>query len=103
MKQTGDLGLIPEPELKERMRPGGVWATTEAPVITPPPGPGQGTVRMSCPTEGASIAYTLEVGEKARWKLYSREIRLNGDARVRAKACRLGYRDSAEVERQFRI
>jgi len=52
---------------------------------------------MSCPTEGASIAYTLEAGEKARWKLYSREIRLNSEAGVRAKACRLRYRDSAEV------
>ncbi len=32
-KKTGDLGLIPESELRERMRPGGVWSVTAPPIF----------------------------------------------------------------------
>ncbi len=104
-KETNDLGLVPEDELKERMRPGGKWSVAAAPGISPNGGafPGTVTVRINCPTEGASIAYTTETGEKARWRLYSKEISLTKSATLRAKACRLGYRDSAEVQADFRI
>jgi hypothetical protein len=60
-------------------------------------------VRLSCPTEGASIAWTTEPGEKAHWELYARPIRLEQSARLRAKACRLGWHDSPEVEAEFHI
>ena len=50
-KSTNDLGLIPEPELMERMRPGGKYETTAAPEITRD----GSTVRIRCATEGASI------------------------------------------------
>jgi len=105
MKQTGDLGLIPEPELQQRMRPGGVWRTTAPPVIEPAGGrfPGPVKVRLSCPTEGASIAWTTESGDKAHWELYARPVTLEGSARLRAKACRLGWHDSPEVEAEFRL
>ena len=33
-KETKDLGLVPEAELRERMRPGGIWAKVEKPVIS---------------------------------------------------------------------
>jgi len=104
-KETNDLGLIPEDELKERMRPGGKWSVAAAPGISPNGGafPGPVTVRINCPTEGASIACTTESGEKARWQLYGKEIKLTKSATLRAKACRLGYRDSAEVQADFRI
>ncbi len=104
-KETNDLGLVPEDELKERMRPGGQWATTAAPLLAPAGGAFAAPLRLriSCPTEGASIAYTSEPDEKPRWKLYSREITLSGSATVRAKACRLGYLDSPEVRADFRI
>lgn len=91
MKNTRDTGLIPEDELKERMRPGGVWAVTAKPTINV----ADGKVRMTCATEGASIAYTLDTGKT--WKLYVNEFPLPAGATVRAKACRLGYRDSEEV------
>ncbi len=32
--ETGDLGLVPELELRERMRPGGVWQPVAAPEVT---------------------------------------------------------------------
>jgi len=103
MKDTKDLGLIPEEELNERMRPGGQWATTAAPRITPEGGTVQQpvTVTISCPTEGASIAWTTEKGNAVHWNLYSQPIRLAHAATLRAKAIRLGYRESPEVSAEF--
>lgn len=104
-KETGDLGLIPEPELQERMRPGGVWAITQPPAIQPAGGTfGQAVaVKLSCADAGASIAYTTGEGPTARWRLYSGEFKLERSARVRAVACRLGYRDSVETIAEFRV
>jgi uncharacterized sulfatase len=93
MKDTGDMALLPEPELLERMRPGGKWQITADPRMSAD----NGRVRITCPTEGASIAWTTDTGASPHWNLYSRELQLSGPAVVRAKACRLGYRDSAEV------
>jgi len=102
MKDTADLGLIPEPVLQERMRPGGVWAETAAPVIGEAASSGASiTVKITCSTEGASIAYTTEEGDNARWKLYSKELVLKRPVFIRARACRLGYKDSREVARRF--
>jgi len=97
--ETKDLGLIPEAELKERMRPGGVWAVTAEPFVkmknTAAHSPAN--LKVSSPTSGASIVYTTEEGKDARWQLYSKDIIFNRPAVVRIKACRLGYRDSKEV------
>ena len=105
MKRIGDLGLVPEPELKERMRPGGKWSVTAMPEISPPGGDiARGAkVRLHCSTEGASIAYTTEPGARARWKLYAGEFTLEEGATLRAKACRLGRRDSEETSATFRV
>ena len=97
-KETKDLGSIPENELRERMRPGGVWAQASMPKITTTGNVGVSvTVRLTCETPGASIAYATEPGDRARWKLYSQEITLKRPVRLRAKACRLGFIDSSEV------
>ena len=103
MKETNDLGLIPEAELNERARPGGKWAATAPPIITPDGGKHDGpvTVKITCPTEGASIAYTTGGGPKARWNLYTKDFKLTASATVRAKACRLGYKDSPEVRAEI--
>jgi N-sulfoglucosamine sulfohydrolase len=105
MKETNDLGLVPETELIERMRPGGVWATTERPVLSLKGGTFNApvTVKVSCPTPGASIVYTTEEGERARWKLYGDGVRLTSSARLRVKACRYGYKDSEEVTASYEI
>lgn len=60
-EQHGDLGLIPEDELIERWRPGGVEPTTAAPELTVV----DGRVAAACATPGASIAWTVNppVGE----------------------------------------
>jgi uncharacterized sulfatase len=93
MKDTGDMALVPEPELLERMRPGGKWQTTAEPRVSVD----SGRVRMACATEGASIAWTADSGASPHWNLYSRELQFNAPATLRVKACRLGYRDSPEV------
>ena len=60
-KATGDLGLVPEAELRERMRPGGVWERVAAPAVKEAR-PRAGMIRLSVGSEtpGASFAYTTE-------------------------------------------
>ncbi len=98
MKQTKDLGLVPESELRERMRPGGVWVAVESPVIRESAGAG-GRIRLevSSATPGASIAWTSDQGDNPHWKLYSGPIEIPVKTTVRLKACRLGFLDSPEV------
>lgn len=97
MKETGDLGLVPEDELKERMRPGGVMAVTATPTIEVIDGKAQ----LACSTEGASIGYTTATGNNVRWSLWTGEpIEVGMGTTLRAKACRIGFKDSAEVTSQ---
>lgn len=93
-KDTKDLGLVPEPELRERMRPGGKWQRVAQPVVTALP---NGKVKLACATEGASIAYTTEEGKNAHWLLYTKEIVVPKAGTLRIKGCRLGYLDSEEA------
>ena len=97
-KDTKDLGLVPEAELRERMRPGGKWQQVAQPVITALP---DGKVKLACATEGSSIAYTTEEGKAAHWLLYTKEMVVKKSATLRVKGCRLGYLDSEEVVRRF--
>jgi uncharacterized sulfatase len=102
-KATGDLGLVPEAELRERMRPGGVWARVAVPAVKEMR-PSAGTVRLSLSVEtpGASFAYTTDPGDTPRWKLSTGTVELSVPVTVRVKACRLGYLDSDTVTRDYR-
>jgi hypothetical protein len=91
MRETGDLGEVPEAELVERMRPGGKWQTTEAPSLKTT---GK-NVAATCATEGSSISYTYEAGEDAHWRLYTKPVEAKPGLRFRAS--RIGYRDSADA------
>lgn len=92
-----DLGLLPEPELLERMRPGGVWQKAAEPMIGTSKTGGSVLVSISCASAGASIAWTTDTGANAKWKLYSKPFEVKPGATVRAKACRLGWLDSREA------
>jgi N-sulfoglucosamine sulfohydrolase len=68
----GDLGLIPERELIERWRPGGVMRVTDSPIVTFD----RGKLTATCATKGASIAWTSDpppeaatdaAGQEAAW------------------------------------
>jgi uncharacterized sulfatase len=102
-RHTGDLGLVPEADLRERMRPGGVWQTVAAPEITlARPASGTGVLTLRSATPGASFLYTLDTVEPVGWKLAAGPVEVKVPARVRAKACRLGWLDSETVEREYR-
>ncbi len=103
VEETKDLGHIPEPELVERMWPGGNQPVTETPVIDRHKASPQGAwkVKLSCPTEGASIAYTMEPGDDAHWKLYNEELKISGPTTIRVRAIRIGYKESPEVSASF--
>ena len=95
---TGDLGLVPEAQLNEQRRPGGQWSVTADPKITV----GGGQVTIACETEGASIAYRfVRRGSEdgSRWLLYSGAFAAPEGARIEAKVCRLGFRDSQIVSK----
>jgi len=99
MKKTGDVGFIPEPEFEELKRPGGKWQKTAAPTFHAALDTASGKVKVTiaCATPGASIAYKIGKGNKTGWKLYTQPLRPKGGQIIRAKACRLGFRDSEEV------
>jgi arylsulfatase A-like enzyme len=113
MADIDDQGLVNEPEMIQRMWPGGVQPVTAQPYIAPrratatPARPS--TIRIDAPmevaiyvpTQGASIAYTTEEGSTAKWRLYTGPILINSPVTLRAKAIRYGYKESLEAQVVF--
>ena len=110
MTRIGDQGLINEPEMIQRMWPGGVQPETAQPYIAAAPLDGcrrrastrsRSTAPMEVviyvPTQGASIGYTTDDGPSAAWRLYTGPIRVDRPMTLRAKAIRYGYKESAET------
>jgi N-sulfoglucosamine sulfohydrolase len=92
---VGDLGLVPEPILMERMRPGGVMVETAQPAVSVSRLENRRRVALSCETDGASIAYAI--GDSKHWRLYHRPFSIEPGEVVRAKSIRLGYSESRLV------
>ncbi|UCH64013.1 MAG: sulfatase-like hydrolase/transferase, partial [Fidelibacterota bacterium] len=104
MKTVGDVGLIPEADFDELKRPGGKYETTAEPGFSPVKKffSSTATVSLSCPTDGASIAYQVDLkDEKTGWQLYSEPITLKSGQVLSAKACRLGFSDSEVVQYRY--
>lgn len=92
-RETKDLGSVPEGELRERMRAGGVWQKLPQPKLAV-----SGlSIKATTEDPGASIVYTRESGDRPRWKLYTSPVEIKGKAVFRFKACRFGFLDSDEV------
>jgi len=101
--ESGDLGPVPEAELRERMRPAAAWIKVAAPAVGESrPRPGITRLTLASETPGASFAYTVETGDTPRWQLSTGVIELATPVSVRIKACRLGYLDSDMVARDCR-
>ena len=84
--------LIPICEQSPGVEPAVEGGTFAAPVL----------LQMYSATQGASIAYTLEAGETPRWLLYTEPLRLpEGETTVRARAIRIGYKESEETAATF--
>ena len=92
MQRSGDKGLIPEPELLRTMYPNNERETTAPPKAEK----AGGRVRLTAP-DGASIAYTLDSGESARWRVYSEPVELPAGKTLRAISVRLGMHDSEPI------
>jgi uncharacterized sulfatase len=102
MKRTNDLGLVPEADLQARMRPGGVTPVTETPAIhISKDSSDTMTATIACPTPGASIAYTTELGVKPHWALYTGPLKFKSGVHLRAMACRTGFENSRETSEQI--
>ena len=114
MARINDQGLVNEPEMIQRMWPGGVQPETAQPYIVPrreldapsrKPSIALGRAPMEVviyvPTQGASIGYTTEEGPAAKWRLYTGPIRVDAPMTLRAKAIRYGYKESAETRTVF--
>lgn len=102
MQAINDKGLNPDGSLKTEkqlvweMWPGGLQPVTEDPVISVK----NGLATISCPTEGASIAYQIN-GKgytPSQWFLYTGPVKLNKDDKIIAKAIRIGYKESGLKE-----
>jgi arylsulfatase A-like enzyme len=113
MTRIGDQGLINEPEMIQRMWPGGVQPETAQPYIVSRrsvDGPARlesmaikapMEVVIYVPTQGASIGYTTEEGLTPKWRLYTGPILVNAPMTLRAKAIRYGYKESVETRMAF--
>jgi N-sulfoglucosamine sulfohydrolase len=109
MTRVDDQGRINEPEMIQRMWPGGVQPETAAPYIVlrgatdvqressiaAPAQPAEAVIYV--PTQGASIGYTTDEGPSPTWRLYTGPLLVHGPMTIRAKAVRYGYKDSAET------
>jgi arylsulfatase A-like enzyme len=111
-------GDVPELEMIERMWPGGRQPKTAPPVFVPfAPGhegmkatneggtfPAPCEILLHSATQGASLAYTTDTGERPRWQLYSGPIALpNGQTIMRVRAVRYGYAESEERTATFTV
>ena len=113
MSRAMDQGLVNEPEMIQRMWPGGVQPETAQPYIVPRRETADVSRRPSMavafptevniyvPTQGASIGYTTDDGPNPRWRLYTGPIRVDAPMTLRAKAIRYGYTESAETRTVF--
>jgi hypothetical protein len=107
--RTMDQGLVNEPEMIQRMWPGGVQPETAQPYIVGRRETADVSRRPALsvefpsemviyvPTQGASIGYTTDEGPNPRWRLYNGPIRVDAPMTIRAKAIRYGYKESAET------
>jgi N-sulfoglucosamine sulfohydrolase len=105
-RETGDIGLIPEPVFDEMERPGGVYQKTAEPVFWAPkrqPGEAARRVTIACPTTGSSIVYRIsgDGQTNSSWRLYTKSVWLIKGKALHAKACRIGFKDSKQVKFNF--
>ncbi len=118
MKKTEDMGKMSEEQMKFCMWRGSEQPVTENPffVINASGFPMQQKSRTGgsyqsptnlyiyCPTQGASIGYTMQTGDNVHWLLYSGPIHLPpGQYFIRTKAIRYGYKESEETSGTFII
>ncbi|MBE7464437.1 MAG: sulfatase-like hydrolase/transferase [Planctomycetes bacterium] len=111
----GDLGDIPEEQMVRQWYPNRTQPQTAAPIAVPiteencAQEPVAQTaayaapllVQLHTPTQGASIGYQID-GDKT-WRVYTAPLRLEKTANLRAKAIRIGFKESDTATWNLRI
>jgi N-sulfoglucosamine sulfohydrolase len=95
MKDVHDQGGVPEDELIQRFWPGHQQPVTASPVLHRD---NEGTVTIACATPGASIGYRL--GNDRQWRIYTGPFKTSET--IHARAIRLGYKASREIQEKNR-
>ena len=95
IEKVGDKGAIPEKQMVLEMWPNGVQPITDLPIIKRH----KNTVKLSCPTKGASIGYIISNEEikpnlNSGWTHYHQEIILKKSQYIYVMAQRIGYKES---------
>ncbi len=118
LRDVGDMGEISESDMVFQWYPNRKQPQTSAPLFIPittdncemEPTLSGGVytcpllIQLHCATQGASIAYTLGSSNTARWFLYTQPLSIDADkSLLRARAVRIGYRDSIETQATFRV
>ena len=118
LRDVGDMGEMSESEMVGQWYPGGEQPITAPPVFIPISADNPGIdpaqeggayaspvlVQLHCATQGASMAFTFESGDTPRWRLYTEPLRLApGETLLRARAIRIGYRESDESRAAFAV
>jgi arylsulfatase A-like enzyme len=93
---SGDLGLLPEDELRRRFWPEGREPVTAAPAFERA---ADARLALRCETPGASIEVRRDGGP---WRLYTGPTPAPPGARLTARAVRYGWKRSDEVSLQVR-
>ena len=109
MTRVGDQGLINEPEMIQRMWPGGVQPATAQPYIVPRRTTAYRRGRRRSTLDRADGGRHLRAdagrlgrlhdrrGPTATWRLYTGPIVVKAPMTLRAKAIRYGYKESQET------
>lgn len=99
-QETRDIGLLPEKELVKNMwPPDAIQPQTEKVTFKIK----KGNLSLSCSTEGASIAYRIKSGKETKhWNLYTRSVKLEKRATIKAVAIRIGFKQSEESSYVFK-
>jgi N-sulfoglucosamine sulfohydrolase len=115
---THDMGHLNEAEMIGQMWPGGQQPVTDKPYFIVNAQEDRGlknireggtysspmTISLYCPTQGASMVYSIGDESQGKWKLYSGPFRPEkGTLNLRAKAVRYGYIESEVLTGTFQI
>jgi len=90
-EETGDMGGIPEQEIRNEMWPEGDQPFTAEPGYAVKK-EGHSEVTLSCKTIGASVGF--KIGKNGSWEIYSGPVLLSENDTIFAKAIRYGYKES---------
>ncbi|NRB63380.1 MAG: sulfatase-like hydrolase/transferase [Saprospiraceae bacterium] len=95
MEDANDMGFIPEEDLIRQFWPDKVQPTTANPIVHSH----NGTVDITCKTEGATIGYKFNTDHQpwTGWRIYKNPIQIPEEQQIQVIAHRIGFAPSDTV------